>query len=62
MALSTDYALRTGAYDPAHATIVPQENDMSCKYIDRSDSFSMIEAFFIIERSNVPNFPYERQG
>ena len=62
MALSTDYALRTGAYDPAHATIVPQENDMSCKYIDRIDFFTTIEAFLSSKGHNVPNFQFERQG
>ena len=29
LALNTDYVMRTGAFDPATATIVPQENSLS---------------------------------
>lgn len=31
MALSTDYVLRTGAFEPAEATINPQDMSGSCK-------------------------------
>ena len=31
MALSTDYVLRTGAFEPAEATINPQDVSGSCK-------------------------------
>lgn len=31
MALSTDYVLRTGAFEPAEATINPQDVRGSCK-------------------------------
>ena len=29
LALNTDYVMRTGAFDPATATLVPKENTMS---------------------------------
>lgn len=31
MALSTDYVLRTGAFEPAEATVNPQDVSGSCK-------------------------------
>ena len=35
MSLSTDYALRTGAYDPAAATVNPQESTLSLEELQK---------------------------
>lgn len=47
LALSTDYVMRTGAFDPAKATMVHKDNKLSGKFVSAVEFSNYLPKWFL---------------